>query len=73
MVQQPRERLVEFKAAYVTRWTENQYQWPEVIFHGERGTPNGMAQLTPYSDNTFQLHGMTKTSPCLKGLGQLDI
>ncbi len=30
-------------------------QWPEVIFHGERGTPNGMAQLTPYPDGFFQL------------------
>lgn len=67
MVQQPRERLVEFKAAYVTRWTENQYQWPEVIFHGERGTPNGMAQLTPYSDNMFQLHGMTKDITLFEG------
>ncbi|MDF2154789.1 FAD-dependent oxidoreductase [Vibrio sp. CAU 1672] len=55
-----RERLVEFKAAYVTRWPECQQQWPEVIFHGPRGTPKGMAQLTPYADGFFQLHGMTK-------------
>ncbi|EFP96499.1 FAD-dependent oxidoreductase [Vibrio caribbeanicus] len=55
-----RERMVEFKAAYVTRWSENKHLWPEVIFHGERGTPNGMAQLTPYSQGIFQLHGMTK-------------
>lgn len=31
-----------------------------MIFHGERGTPNGMAQLTPYPDGYFQLHGMTE-------------
>jgi hypothetical protein len=55
-----RERMVEFKAAYVTRWAETQYLWPEVIFHGQRGTPLGMAQLTPYADGVFQLHGMTK-------------
>jgi hypothetical protein len=54
------ERLVEFKAAYVTQWSEKNGKWPEVIFHGERGTPNGMAQLTPYADGMFQLHGMTK-------------
>ncbi|WP_423841118.1 FAD-dependent oxidoreductase [Vibrio mytili] len=55
-----RQRLVEFKAAYVTKWHECNQQWPEVIFHGPRGTDKGMAQLTPYSDGYFQLHGMTK-------------
>jgi hypothetical protein len=55
-----RDRFVEFKAAYVTKWQSNKEQWPEVIFHGERGTPQGMAQLTPYADGVFQLHGMTK-------------
>ncbi|WP_200796897.1 FAD-dependent oxidoreductase [Vibrio quintilis] len=53
------ERMVEFKAAYVTRWRHSDDIWPEVIFHGQRGTPQGMAQLTPYADGVFQLHGMT--------------
>lgn len=56
----PRQRMVEFKAAYITHWAQCDAQWPEVIFHGERGTPNGMAQLTPYPDGFFQLHGMTQ-------------
>ncbi|KJY83926.1 oxidoreductase [Vibrio galatheae] len=60
LANKPRERLVEFKAAYVTKWQECRELWPEVIFHGPRGTPNGMAQLTPYPDGVFQLHGMTK-------------
>lgn len=60
LAQKPRERLVEFKAAYVTHWPQCEELWPEVIFHGPRGTPNGMAQLTPYPDGIFQLHGMTK-------------
>ncbi len=55
-----RDRLVEFKAAYVTHWKDCHQQWPEVIFHGPRGTEKGMAQLTPYGDGYFQLHGMTK-------------
>ncbi len=55
-----RERFVEFKAAYVTKWEENTAKWPEVIFHGKRGTPRGMAQFTPYPAQHFQLHGMTK-------------
>jgi len=55
-----RERLVEFKAAYVSHWEKDDSLWPEVIFYGERGTPKGMAQLTPYPDGYFQLHGMTK-------------
>lgn len=59
-VKAPRSRLVEFKAAYVTHWQEGSALWPEVIFHGERGTPQGMAQLTPYPDGYFQLHGMTE-------------
>ncbi|UZE95348.1 FAD-dependent oxidoreductase [Alkalimarinus alittae] len=54
-----RNRMVEFKAAYIAHWSSCQGEWPEVIFHGERGTPDGMAQLTPYPDGYFQLHGMT--------------
>ncbi len=58
-LQLPRQRLVEFKAAYVTHWDARSGQWPEVIIHGERGTPQGMAQLTPYPEGYCQLHGMT--------------
>ena len=54
-----RERFVEFKAAYVTQWHSDEV-WPEVIFYGERGTPRGMAQFTPYPNGYFQLHGMTE-------------
>ncbi len=54
-----RERFVEFKAAYITKWDKCDDIWPEVIFHGQRGTPNGMAQFTPYPNGYFQLHGMT--------------
>jgi len=55
------KRMVEFKAAYVSRWESCcDSLWPEVIFHGERGTPRGMGQFTPYPDGYFQLHGMTK-------------
>lgn len=54
-----RQRMVEFKAAYVARWLDSDCLWPEVVFHGKRGTPNGMAQFTPYPDSYFQLHGMT--------------
>jgi glycine/D-amino acid oxidase-like deaminating enzyme len=60
MTHNRRQRLVEFKAAYVTHWPDCQQQWPEVIFHGPRGTPQGMAQLTPYADGVFQLHGMAE-------------
>ena len=60
-------RYVEFKAAYVTEWKQNRRQWPEVVFHGERGTPRGMAQFTPYPGNYFQLHGMTKTITLFDG------
>ncbi|OLQ84920.1 oxidoreductase [Vibrio ponticus] len=60
LAQAPRKRMVEFKAAYVTKWADNNALWPEVIFHGPRGTENGMAQLTPYANSVFQLHGMTK-------------
>lgn len=61
LANKPRKRLVEFKAAYVTHWNNNNYgKWPEIIFHGERGTPQGMAQFTPYPNGFFQLHGMTE-------------
>ena len=54
------QRMVEFKAAYVAKWPGCKQQWPELLFHGERGTPKGMAQFTPYADGYFQLHGMTE-------------
>jgi len=60
MVSAKRQRMVEFKAAYVAHWRQCQGLWPEIVFYGERGTPQGMAQLTPYPDGYFQLHGMTQ-------------
>jgi hypothetical protein len=54
------DRMVEFKAAYVTKWDNAPALFPEIIFHGKRGTPKGMGQFTPYMSNHFQLHGMTK-------------
>ncbi len=53
-------RMVEFKAAYTSRWSDREPLWPEVIFHGERGTPRGMGQFTPYPGGYVQLHGMTQ-------------
>lgn len=54
------ERMVEFKASYISQWEEKSDRlFPEIIFHGERGTPQGMAQFTPYPGGYFQLHGMT--------------
>jgi len=53
------EHLIEFKAAYISKWQPLPGLIPELIFHGERGTPHGMAQLTPYSDDYYQIHGMT--------------
>jgi len=60
MVSAKRQRMVEFKAAYVAHWPQCHGLWPEIVFYGERGTPQGMAQLTPYPDGYFQLHGMTQ-------------
>jgi len=60
MVNAPCKGMVEFKAAYVSQWkTNDQTLFPEIIFHGERGTPQGMGQFTPYPGGYFQLHGMT--------------
>ncbi len=60
MLHIPSKRMVEFKAAYVTHWEDpNEALFPEIIFHGERGTPQGMGQFTPYPGGYFQLHGMT--------------
>jgi hypothetical protein len=60
MMNYQRKRFVEFKASYISQWQEQNELWPEIIFPGERGTPRGMAQLTPYAGGYFQLHGMTK-------------
>lgn len=53
-------RMVEFKSSYITHWGDAGGQIPEIIVYGNRGTPEGMAQLTPYPDGYFQIHGMTK-------------
>lgn len=53
-------RMVEFKSSYVTHWGDAGGQIPEIIVYGNRGTPEGMAQLTPYPDGYFQIHGMSK-------------
>lgn len=53
-------RMVEFKSSYITHWDDTGGQLPEIIIYGERGTPEGMAQLTPYPDGYFQIHGMSK-------------
>lgn len=61
MLGAPCKSMVEFKAAYVSHWDGCEgTQFPEIIFHGERGTPQGMGQFTPYPGGYFQLHGMTK-------------
>ena len=59
MIDSKRERFTEFKAAYVVKWRDD-IIWPEVVFLGERGTPKGMGQFTPYYGGYYQLHGMTK-------------
>jgi hypothetical protein len=57
----PCKSMVEFKAAYVSHWDGCvDTKFPEIVFHGERGTPQGMGQFTPYPGGYFQLHGMTK-------------
>ncbi|MGE6442518.1 FAD-dependent oxidoreductase [Psychrobacter sp. NPDC078409] len=53
-------RMVEFKSSYVTHWDDAGGQIPEIIVYGQRGTPEGMAQLTPYPGGYFQIHGMSK-------------
>lgn len=54
------ERMVEFKSSYITHWDDAGGQIPEIIVYGARGTPEGMAQLTPYPGGYFQIHGMSK-------------
>ncbi len=53
------ERMVEFKSSYITHWDDAGGQIPEIIIYGARGTPEGMAQLTPYPGGYFQIHGMS--------------
>lgn len=54
------QRWLEFKAAYLARWPQRKGLWPELAIHGERGTPQGMVQLTPYGEGLCQLHGMSE-------------
>lgn len=38
-----------------------------MMFYDERGTLQGMAQLTPCTNGYFQLHGMTEDITLFKG------
>jgi hypothetical protein len=58
---------VEFKASYISNWKSPHGLIPEIIIHGERGTPHGMVQLTPYSENYYQIHGMTNEVTLFEG------
>lgn len=53
------KRMVEFKASFLSYWDGAGGQIPEIVIYGTRGTPDGMAQLTPYPNGYFQIHGMT--------------
>ncbi|AUS07025.1 FAD-dependent oxidoreductase [Pseudotamlana carrageenivorans] len=67
------KHLIEFKAAYVSKWQPISGLIPELIFHGERGTPRGMVQLTPYRDHYYQIHAMTNAITLFeKGLVKSD-
>jgi len=59
-INKKQDRYLEFKAAYVTKWENNRYKWPEIVFYGKRGTSKGMRQFTPYAGNYFQIHTMSK-------------
>lgn len=52
-------RLIEYKAAYISKWQSIPGLIPEMVFHGERGSTHGMLQITPYNDDYYQIHGMT--------------
>lgn len=67
MIAVTKNRWVECKAAFIAHWPDKPGQWPEVIVHGERGTPQGMAQFTPYPQGFVQLHGMTKDITLFEG------
>lgn len=61
MVGVKEERMVEFKASYVSKHAAFAHnRFPEIVIHGQRGTPQGMAQFTPYDGGYFQLHGMSE-------------
>lgn len=53
-------RLIEYKAAYISKWQQIPGLIPEMVFHGERGSTHGMLQITPYCNDYYQIHGMTK-------------
>lgn len=55
------KRMVEFKASYIAHWQGAGGKIPEIIIYGNRGTPEGMAQLTPYPNGFYQIHGMTNS------------
>lgn len=61
------DKHIEFKASYISQWKSPHGLIPEIIIHGERGTPQGMVQLTPYCENYYQIHGMTKDVTLFNG------
>lgn len=60
------DRGVEVKASFLARW-DRRGPCPEMVFHGERDTPTGMAQVTPQPGGLVQLHGMVQGATLFPG------
>jgi hypothetical protein len=58
----PNVSMLELKSAYLIQNTIDQSMMPEIAIIGKRNTENGLLQITPIGNNTFQIHSMTNDS-----------
>lgn len=57
-----KNEMYEFKSSWVIKSPLVLHKFPEIAIIGERGTDNGMIQLTPLTDGKFQVHCMRSDS-----------
>ena len=54
--------ILELKSSWLVQNDDIEGDLPEIAIIGERGTPNGMIQITPHANGLFQIHCMTQDS-----------
>jgi hypothetical protein len=57
-----KDEMYEFKSSWIIRTPLLLNNFPEIAIIGERGTDNGMIQLTPLYEGKFQIHCMRSDS-----------
>lgn len=66
------QEIYEFKSSWIIKTHVKIQNIPEIAIIGERGTKNGMIQITPISNGTFQVHCMRDDSTIINTFNNFE-